>query len=132
MQPREPGRKRRRRPPAGSAAVLLAAALLAGCGQEERAAETAAFRPVRSLAQRGDAAYRSAAEIAAGARSSSVAAGWDAERLWSPHVDWEPVVAAHPRSADVYQMTTRYHAPACRGCPDPAIVLRRSADVGAT
>jgi hypothetical protein len=47
-------------------------------------------------------------------------------------VDWEPVVAADPFTSDVYQLTTRYHAPECASCPDPTIVFRRSADGGAT
>ncbi|HJO03614.1 MAG TPA: sialidase family protein [Acidobacteriota bacterium] len=58
------------------------------------------------------------------------AVGWDRERLWSSHVDWEPVVAADPRSDWVYQMASRYYAPPCEGCPDPIMVFRRSPDGG--
>lgn len=48
------------------------------------------------------------------------------------HDDWEPSVAADT-AGHVYMATTRYGGPnACRGCPDPAIVLRRSSDGGRT
>ena len=62
----------------------------------------------------------------------SGSAGWDSERLWSEHIDWEPVVAADPSSERVYQAVTRYGVPACEGCADPAVVVRRSDDGGAT
>ena len=63
---------------------------------------------------------------------SSVASGWDSERLWSRHVDWEPAVAADPSAPYVYQLTTRYYVPGCDGCGSPAIVFRRSRDGGRT
>ncbi len=80
---------------------------------------------------RGAPDYLSRAMI----ESSPVAgrhAGWDRERLWSPHVDWEPVVAADRGSGWVYQMASRYFASPCDGCPDPIMVFRRSADGGVT
>ena len=48
------------------------------------------------------------------------------------HDDWEPSVAADS-AGHVYMATTRYGGPnACKGCPDPAIVVRRSSDGGRT
>ena len=42
-------------------------------------------------------------------------------------------VAADPITSDVYQITTRYSGPAaCKGCPFPVLVFRRSSDGGAT
>jgi hypothetical protein len=63
----------------------------------------------------------------------AAAAGFDAERLWSAYDDWEPAIAVDPNSSDVYQLTTRYNGPAaCRNCPAPYIIFRRSSDGGAT
>lgn len=65
--------------------------------------------------------------------ASAAATGFDAERVWSGHDDWEPAVAADPSSSFVYQLTTRYSGPkACSNCPFPVIVFRASADDGAT
>ncbi|PYS94767.1 MAG: hypothetical protein DMF50_11600 [Acidobacteria bacterium] len=60
--------------------------------------------------------------------------GWDAERVMSGQDDWEPAVGADPMNSNyVYQLTTRYTGPKpCGNCKMPAIVLRRSADGGAT
>lgn len=60
------------------------------------------------------------------------APGWEAERLWSGAVDWEPVVGADPGSERVYQLAARHDPPDCPGCPNPVIVLRISADGGRT
>ena len=45
-------------------------------------------------------------------------------------MDWEPVVGVDLTSDKVYQLATRYYAPACPSCPDGAIVFRRSTDQG--
>jgi len=60
--------------------------------------------------------------------------GWDSERVMSGQDDWEPAVGADPMNSNyVYQLTTRYTGPKpCGNCKMPAIVLRRSADGGAT
>ncbi|OLE67368.1 MAG: hypothetical protein AUG09_02800 [Acidobacteria bacterium 13_1_20CM_2_68_7] len=60
--------------------------------------------------------------------------GWDSERVMSGQDDWEPAVGADPMNSNyVYQLTTRYTGPKpCGNCKLPAIVLRRSADGGAT
>jgi len=57
---------------------------------------------------------------------SASAPGWDSERAWSGHDDWEPFVAADRSSAFIYQMVTRFN-PAVSG-----IFIRRSADGGAS
>jgi hypothetical protein len=64
---------------------------------------------------------------------SALTTGFDAERLWSAYNDWEPAIAVDPSSSYVYQLTTRYDGPAaCRNCPAPYIIFRRSSDGGAT
>jgi hypothetical protein len=62
------------------------------------------------------------------------APGWAGERIWRRRTDdWEPALAADPSSSFVYLLTTRYGwRRACGRCPDPAIVLRVSANGGAT
>jgi hypothetical protein len=57
---------------------------------------------------------------------SAGAPGWDSERVWSGHDDWEPFVAADRTSSYVYQMTTRFSAQLS------GIFIRRSADGGRT
>jgi len=52
------------------------------------------------------------------------APGWDSERVWSGHDDWEPFVAADRSSSFVYQMVTRFNS-AVSG-----IFIRRSSDGG--
>jgi len=37
-------------------------------------------------------------------RASTTAPGWDSERVWSGHDDWEPFVAADRSSSYVYEM----------------------------
>ncbi len=59
-------------------------------------------------------------------RAAIAARGWDAERVWSGHDDWEPFVAADRSSGYVYQMTTRFNARLS------GIFIRRSADSGQT
>ena len=59
--------------------------------------------------------------------------GFDLERRWSGHDDWEPATAVDPNGGTVYQMTTRYNGPPpCPTCPLPALIFRRSLDGGAT
>src|SRR5436305_4503461 len=58
--------------------------------------------------------------------SSAVALGWDSERVWSGHDDWEPFVAADKSSSCVYQMVTRF------GAQVSGIFIRRSLDGGAS
>lgn len=61
--------------------------------------------------------------------------GWAGETLAHPRADdWEPAIAADPRSPYVYALITRYGAPPCKGgnCPDPAMILRISKDGGKT
>ena len=65
--------------------------------------------------------------------ASPVAPGFDVERVWSGHDDWEPAIAVDRSSQYVYQLTTRFTGPhPCSGCPLPAIVFRSSSDAGAT
>jgi len=64
---------------------------------------------------------------------SSLAPGFDKERVWSGYDDWEPAVAVDPGGAYVYQLTTRYSGPSvCEDCPFPLIAFRSSADGGNT
>ena len=61
------------------------------------------------------------------------ASGFDSERLWSLENDWEPSVAVAPDSGIVFQLTTRYSpSRALPAGPDPALILRRSLDRGAS
>jgi hypothetical protein len=63
------------------------------------------------------------------------APGWAGEQVLHPKADdWEPAIAADPNEPYVYILTTRFGGePACpNNCPDPAIILKRSADGGAT
>lgn len=115
-----------------AAIVLLASG--AGCvaPSNQQASLRDSPRQERGAWPRGSAAYHARPALEIIPAASEVAPGWDSERLWSPHVDWEPVVAANPVTPDIYQLTTRYYAPECPRCPDPTIVFRRSADGGAT
>ena len=66
---------------------------------------------------------------------AAAAPGWTGERLMNPRTDdWEPAVAADPRSSYVYLLTTRYGEPKpCPGnCPVPHIALEISSDNGLT
>jgi hypothetical protein len=61
--------------------------------------------------------------------------GWTGEKLFGSKTndDWEPAVAADPSAPFVYILTTRYGGlKACQNCPDPALILRVSADGGRT
>ncbi len=63
------------------------------------------------------------------------AAGWFGEKVVDATVDdWEPAIAADPKSKHVYVLTTRYGVPEpCQGnCPSPVIELLISPDNGAT
>ena len=59
-------------------------------------------------------------------RSSATASGWDSERVWSGHDDWEPFVAVDRSSDYVYQMVTRFNATVS------GIFIRRSPNNGQT
>ncbi len=56
--------------------------------------------------------------------NSKAAPGWDSERVWSGHDDWEPFVAADRSSDFVYQMVTRFNAKVS------GVFIRRSPDNG--
>jgi hypothetical protein len=61
--------------------------------------------------------------------------GWVGERLADRKADdWEPAIATDPSEPWVYVAITRFGSPSCaKGkCPDPAIVVRASADGGKT
>ena len=60
--------------------------------------------------------------------------GWTTEHVWNATADdWEPAIAADPNAPYVYALATRYTLPRrCHGCELPGIVLRVSADDGAT
>lgn len=59
--------------------------------------------------------------------------GFSAERLWGPHNDWEPNIAADPSSPWLYQMTTQYGgARVCRPRMSHCILFRSSPDRGRT
>ncbi len=64
---------------------------------------------------------------------SSTQGKFEAQRLWSNYVDWEPAIAVDRSSPYVYQLTNRFGVPQCEpGCADPAIIFRRSSDGGNT
>lgn len=75
--------------------------------------------------------YAEVTRVSAAPSPSMLAPGFDAERVWGGHDDWEPAIAVDPSSSNVYQMVTRY-GPTCPGCPDPVLAFRRSTDGGAT
>jgi hypothetical protein len=112
--------------------ILLVAAVSCANPSGQDSSHRASGHQERGARPHGSATYRAHAELEDFPAASNAASGWDAERLWSQHVDWEPVIAADPATPDVYQLTTRYHAPECPRCPDPTIVFRRSTDGGAT
>ena len=60
--------------------------------------------------------------------------GWTSEHVWNATADdWEPAIGADPNAPYVYALATRYTLPRrCHGCETPGIVLRVSADGGAT
>jgi hypothetical protein len=62
------------------------------------------------------------------------APGWVGERLLNETGnDWEPAIAADPNAPYVYVLHNRYGGePACRKCPDPAMILHVSKDGGRT
>ncbi|MEZ5332434.1 MAG: sialidase family protein [Thermoanaerobaculia bacterium] len=111
-------------------AAVFALSLLIWLGCSRPTEERVPDEEARGGERHGVAGYRSPALPARLPRPAG--GGWEAERLWSRAVDWEPVVAADPFTADVYQATTRYGAPECATCPDPTIVVRHSADGGVT
>jgi len=133
---------------------LLFGLALVGCVAGNVPQDTPA---VEHLYQSEQEAWAPRAEIlalkrAGKARRSKRAPGWPGEppprriptqapiesrfetaQLWSNAIDWEPAIAVDRTSSYVYQMTNRYGVPECAsGCPDPAIILRRSSDGGNT
>jgi len=58
--------------------------------------------------------------------ASTTAPGWDSERVWSGHDDWEPFVAADRSSSYVYEMVTRFNSQVS------GIFIRASSDGGRT
>ncbi len=58
--------------------------------------------------------------------------GFAPEQPFSLGNDWEPDVATDPGSSYVYMVTTGLDAKACRQCTQPSILLRVSANSGAT
>ena len=119
------------------------AALHVGCAAEEStpvpskdAAPRAeavyyAGRIYAAEAQRGTPDYEAGLEPASTPMPGRTE-GWEQERIWSDHVDWEPVVAVDRSSDRVYQLVARYYALPCPDCPDPILAFRRSDDGGAT
>jgi hypothetical protein len=85
------------------------------------------------------AAYAAALKAGTAGRAQPVtgtaATGWFGEQVVDATVDdWEPAIAADPKSNHVYALTTRYGVPEpCKGdCPSPVIELLVSPDNGAT
>jgi hypothetical protein len=61
------------------------------------------------------------------------AAGWAGESVVGTGNTWEPSVAADPSSPYVYAMYNDFSAPkACNTCPQPPMIVRASANGGAT
>jgi BNR repeat-like domain len=60
------------------------------------------------------------------------APGWAGERIMHrTGDDWEPAIATDPNEPYVYVMHNRYGGtPACRNCPDPAMIVHASDDGG--
>jgi len=59
--------------------------------------------------------------------------GFSSERLWGPHNDWEPDIAAAPGSPWLYQMTTQYGGHrVCSTDMNHCILFRSSPDRGRT
>jgi hypothetical protein len=65
---------------------------------------------------------------------STAAKGWFGEQAYDTIADdWEPAIAADPHASYVYALATRYGVPKpCADCPVPYIVIKVSADNGAT
>lgn len=66
--------------------------------------------------------------------TARISPGWTTEKVWSRSSDdWEPAIAADPTGPYVYTFTTRFGgARACDTCPKTTIIMRASADGGAT
>ena len=66
--------------------------------------------------------------------SGTAAKGWVGEQPYDTIADdWEPAIAADPHASYVYALATRYGVPKpCADCPVPNIVIKVSADNGAT
>jgi len=111
-------------------AIGLAAGL--GMGAPAPSARPAEHEGEARRTRPGDLNLQSL-NVAARPTASDRSPGFDVERVWSTHDDWEPALAADPGSSTVYQLTTRYSGPApCQGCGGPWIIFRRSSDGGAT
>ncbi len=77
------------------------------------------LRPTASIPPRGHGErkkrstgreFLAETDVQKGPISSAVAPGWDSERVWSGHDDWEPFLAADRSSTYVYQIVTRFNA----------------------
>ncbi len=107
-------------------------------GEEARAgANEEAQEQAESTQERLDAfhAAKRAGLFEAQAVTATPATGWAGEQLFNAGTDdWEPAIAADPRSPWVYILVTRYGVPKpCSGnCPAPYLVLERSSDGGRT
>ena len=127
-----------------AAAVLLVAIMLAGSTQPtfspraggglaeeaEQMQETIEGRLVALEAAREDGTVGLIRPL-----DVDAAAGWAGEQVLHPKADdWEPAIATDPNDPYVYILTTRFGGDtACpSNCPDPAIILKVSADGGAT
>jgi hypothetical protein len=59
--------------------------------------------------------------------------GFSTERLWGPHNDWEPDIAADPSAPWLYQMTTQYGGHrVCQPRMNHCVLFRASPDRGRT
>jgi hypothetical protein len=87
-------------------------------------------------AERVDAYNKALADGTAGQKrgSGTPAKGWVGEQPYDTIADdWEPAIAADPHAPYVYALATRYGVPKpCPNCPVPNIVIKVSADNGAT
>ncbi|HLF28526.1 MAG TPA: sialidase family protein [Anaerolineae bacterium] len=113
--------------------ALVIAGLVAGAALGYALARPSADLPGKAKPISPDASSAEQFVVADAPAPSQLAEGFDSERLWSGHNDWEPALAADPSSSYVYQLTTRYDGPApCNRCAGPWIIFRRSSDGGAT
>jgi hypothetical protein len=120
-------------PTAPPTSTVATAAEAEGRGGDAEAAEQ-----LEETQERLDALREARAAGTFGVRTSSAsfapAPGWAGETVLNPTKDdWEPAIAADPRSPYVYVLATRYAAKPCKGnCPTPWMALAVSKDGGAT
>lgn len=113
------------------AAAIIAAASMSVASVAVRADQPALFEAERGALPSSNHAFRPSRAIETLPQAGP--GGFDLERLWSGYDDWEPVTAVDPRSADVYQITTRLGGPkACPTCAANSVIFRRSRDGGRT